>query len=129
MNYLKMYGVSLIIFVTLDAIWLGFIAKDLYRSELGSLLTNSPKWIPAILFYLIFLVGLVYFVINPGLLSKDIIKILIGGALFGLIAYATYDLTNLSTINNWSLKVTIIDLIWGTFISTAVSLGTYLILK
>jgi uncharacterized membrane protein len=125
-NYIKMYAIALVFFLIIDLVWLGIIAKDLYQKEIGALLLDSPKWIPAIIFYMLFLVGLVYFVINPAIASEDFTKLLVSAAFFGFITYATYDLTNLATLDGWSIKVTIIDLIWGTFLSTAVSVLTYL---
>lgn len=98
MSYVKMYVIAFIVFVVIDAIWLIFISKNLYSSELGHLMADKAKLIPAIIFYLIFLVGLVYFVINPAIQSKDLTKLLLSAALFGLITYATYDLTNLATL-------------------------------
>ncbi len=122
---IKMYLIALVIFVIIDGIGLGFIAKDLYRKELGHLLASNPNWTAAIIFYLLFLVGLVYFVINPGIEKESIMTVVISGALFGLLTYATYDLTNLATLKEWPLKITIIDLIWGTSLSTIVSTATY----
>ena len=122
---IKMYLIALVIFVIIDGIWLGFIAKDLYRKELGHLLASNPNWTAAVIFYLLFLIGLVYFVINPGIEKESIMTVVISGALFGLLTYATYDLTNLATLKEWPLKITIIDLIWGTSLSTIVSTATY----
>ena len=104
MNYIKMYLIALIVFVIIDGIWLLFISKNLYQKELGHLLTTNPKLIAAVIFYLLFLVGLVYFVINPGVDKNSIKTIIISGLLFGLITYATYDLTNLATAlkNNYN---------------------------
>lgn len=127
MNFVKMYLIALVVFVLIDGVWLGFISKNLYSKELSHLLTNTPNWTAAVIFYLLFLVGLVYFVINPGIEQESIKTILISGALFGLITYATYDLTNLATLKEWPVKITIIDLIWGTSLSTVVSTVTYYI--
>ena len=129
MNYLKMYIIAFVAFIVIDGIWLLFISKNLYQNEIGHLMANKAKLIPAIIFYLIFLVGLVYFVINPTIASKDVVKLLLSAALFGLVTYATYDLTNLATLKNWPLKITIIDLIWGTSLSTLVSYITYIVYK
>ena len=129
MNYVKMYIIAFIAFILIDGIWLIFISRNLYQANIGHLMADKAKLIPALIFYLIFLVGLVYFVINPSIESKDITKLLISGALFGLITYATYDLTNLATLKDWPLKITIIDLIWGTSLSTIVSYLTYIIYK
>lgn len=127
MSFVKMYLIALVVFVLIDGVWLGFISKNLYSKELSHLLTNNPNWTAAVIFYLLFLVGLVYFVINPGIEQESIKTILISGALFGLITYATYDLTNLATLKEWPVKITIIDLIWGTSLSTVVSTVTYYI--
>lgn len=121
-----MYLIALVFFLIIDLVWLGVIAKNLYQKEIGALLLDNPNWIAAIIFYLLFLVGLVYFVINPAIVNEDFTKLLISAAFFGFITYATYDLTNLATLDGWSIKITIIDLIWGTFLSTAVSVLTYL---
>ena len=126
MSYIKMYLIALVFFLIIDLVWLGVIAKNLYQKEIGALLLDNPNWIAAIIFYLLFLVGLVYFVINPAIVNEDFTKLLISAAFFGFITYATYDLTNLATLEGWSIKITIIDLIWGTFLSTAVSVLTYL---
>ncbi len=125
MEFIKMYLIALVTFVVVDGLWLGVISKTLYKKELGYLLSSSPNWIAAIIFYILFLGGLIYFVINPGIEKESIKIILISGALFGLMTYATYDLTNLATIKDWPLKITIIDLIWGTSLSTIVSTITY----
>lgn len=127
MNFVKMYVIALIVFIAIDAIWLGLIAKNLYQKEIGHLMSDSVNYIAALIFYLLFLVGLVYFVINPAIIDRNITKLIISGILFGIITYSTYDLTNLATLKDWPIKVTIIDLIWGSFVSTATSLATYFI--
>lgn len=125
MNFLKMYLIAFVIFLLIDFIWLAFVAKDVYRKYLGFLMKDSPNYVAAIIFYLVFIVGLVYFVIMPGIEAQSIGKILLGGVLFGFITYATYDLTNLATVKDWPLTITIIDLIWGSFLSTSISVATY----
>lgn len=127
MSYIKMYIIAFIVFLIIDAIWLGIISKNLYKKELGHLMSKKPNFIAAGLFYLLFLVGLVYFVINPSIINNDLPKLFISSGLFGLITYATYDLTNLATLKDWPLKITIIDLIWGTTLSILVSYLTYLL--
>ena len=110
----------------LDFIWLGFIAKKLYYGEMGKLLLDKPNMLPALLFYVIYIVGVVVFVINPAL-SKDSLAYAAGyGALFGLVAYAAYDLTSLSVVKDFSVKVTVIDLIWGAFLTAVVASVTFL---
>lgn len=127
MKYVQMYVIALIIFAAIDAVWLGLISPKFYKAQIGHLMTDKPNFIAAIIFYIVFIVGMVYFVVNPAIEAKSISKVVISGALFGLIAYATYDLTNLATLKDWPLKVTIVDLVWGTSLSTLIGLFTYLI--
>lgn len=120
-KYLYIYLITLVAFLVIDFIWLNFIAKDLYQKEIGSLLLKNPNLLPALLFYLLFVFALVVIVVVPGIKEDSLIKTLLFAALFGLTTYATYDLTNLATLDGWSAKMTIIDLIWGTSLSTVVA--------
>lgn len=113
----------------LDFAWLGFIAKNLYYGEMGKILLDKPQALPAALFYLIYIVGVVLLVVNPALEKESWLHALGYGALLGLVAYATYDLTNLATVNGFSAKVVVIDLLWGIFITATVSLLTYFAAK
>ena len=113
----------------LDFLWLGFIAKQLYRDEIGHLLLDKPNMGAALAFYVIYIVGVIMFVVNPAL-AKDSMWHAIGyGALFGFVAYATYDLTNLATVKGFSLKVVLIDLAWGAFITAAMAGAAYWVIK
>ncbi len=125
--YIKMYLTALSIFLVLDGLWLGLIAKTFYAKQIGFLFKTDINWIAALIFYLMFIVALIIFVINPALEKGSIIHALLYGAIFGLITYATYDLTNLATLKGWPVLVTIVDLIWGAFITATVSTLTYLI--
>ena len=125
--FLKLYCLALPIFFGLDMVWLGVAAKSFYTKQIGFLMTPKVNWAAAILFYLLFLVGLVVFVIAPAVERDSWVHALLFGALFGLIAYATYDLTNLATLKDWPLALTIVDLIWGTVLAGSVSVGSYLI--
>jgi len=116
-----LYIITLAVFFVIDMIWLGVVAKGFYRRHLGSLLSPKVNWISAILFYLLFIVGLLVFVIRPALVGSVPLNALFYGALFGLISYATYDLTNLATIKDWPMVVTVVDLIWGTVLGGVVS--------
>ena len=98
--YIKLYLLTLPIFFAVDMVWLGVIAKNFYSKQIGFLMKTDINWLAAIIFYLLFIVGLVVFVISPALQEKSLSKVLISGALFGLITYATYDLTNLATLKN-----------------------------
>ena len=122
-----LYFITLATFFVIDMIWLGLVAKGFYRRYLGPLMTSKVNWTAAILFYLLFIVGLIAFVVRPALLAGNPIHALLYGALFGLICYATYDLTNLATLKDWPFVVTVVDLIWGTVLGGTVSLiGTLL---
>jgi uncharacterized membrane protein len=127
MNFLKMYLIAFVIFLAIDAIWLGLVAPKFYKSQIGHLMAEKPNFIAAGVFYLLFIVGLVYFAIMPAVDAGSIGKALLAGALFGFMTYATYDLTNLATLKDWPITVTIVDLIWGTFLSTSITLLTYLV--
>lgn len=125
--FFKLYFTAVPVFFVIDMIWLGVVAKGLYRDKLGYLMASSVNWPAAITFYLLFLVGLVVFVIHPAVADSSWLKAVGLGALFGLITYATYDLTNLATVRDWPLSITLIDLIWGTVLAASVSGITYLI--
>jgi len=125
--YIKLYGIALAIFFAIDMVWLGLVAKNFYREQLGFLMAENVNWAAAIIFYLLFIAGLVVFVISPALAKGSWVHALALGALFGLITYATYDLTNLATIKNWPLLVTIVDLAWGAALAAAVSALTVIV--
>ena len=123
--YLKLYFATLIAFFAIDLVWLGLVARTFYRKYLGFLMAPSPNWTAAIIFYLLFVVGILVFAVLPGLDANSLRTTLLRAALFGLISYATYDLTNLATIKDWPLVVTVVDLVWGTVLSVVVSLAGY----
>jgi uncharacterized membrane protein len=125
--FIKLYAIALPVFFAIDMIWLGLVAKNFYRNQIGFLMKSDINWIAAIIFYLLFIVGLVLFVVTPALEKGSWTYALLFGALFGLITYATYDLTNLATLKDWPLLVTIIDLIWGAVLAASVSVVTYFI--
>jgi len=120
-NTVLVYLVTLAIFFLIDMVWLGLVARNFYRRQLGEMLSPKVNWPAAILFYLLFIAGLLFFIIAPALKVGGAMQALWQGAFFGLIAYATYDLTNLATLKNWPLLVTIVDLAWGAVLGGAVS--------
>lgn len=124
--YLKLYLATLVAFFAIDMVWLGLVARTFYRQHLGFIMAPSPNWVPAIVFYLLFVAGILIFVVLPGLKADSLGSTLLRAALFGLVTYATYDLTNLATVRNWPLVVTVVDLIWGCVLSTVVSLASFL---
>lgn len=126
---IKQYFVALITFLIIDGLWLTTIAKSFYAKHLGYLMSKTPNWTAAGIFYLIYILGMVVLVISPALQKHSLMSAILMGALFGLCGYATYDLTNMATIKDWPLIVTVVDLIWGTFLSGAVAGISYLILN
>ena len=125
--FLKLYFIALPIFVAVDMVWLGLAAKNFYAKHIGFLMKANVNWAAAILFYLLFIAGLVAFVVTPAVEKGSWARALLFGALFGLITYATYDLTNLATLRDWPLLVTVVDLIWGTVLAASVSVATYVV--
>ncbi len=128
MAYIQMFVVALIIFFLVDMLWLGVIAKNLYQKKIGFLLKDNVNWVAAIIFYLLFIGGVVFFVLIPAQNQDSALYAFLVGGLFGLITYATYDLTNLATVKNWPLSLTFIDLAWGSFLGFSTAGFTYLIL-
>jgi uncharacterized membrane protein len=120
--YLKLYLATLAVFFAIDILWLGLVARTFYQRHLGFLLAPSPNWLAAILFYLLFVVGILVFVVVPGLKEGSIMATVLRAALFGLITYSAYDLTNQATVRDWPVIVTVVDMVWGTVLSSAVSL-------
>ncbi|MFH5836163.1 DUF2177 family protein [Proteiniclasticum sp. C24MP] len=124
MQFLKLYLMTLVIFFLVDIVWLGVISKKLYKEYLGHLM-GPVNWPAALIFYAMFIAGLVFFVINPAIEKESLIYAIIVGGFFGFITYGTYDLTNLATLKDWPVTITIIDLIWGTFLNAATAGITY----
>jgi uncharacterized membrane protein len=120
-KYLKLYLVSLAAFLAIDLLWLGLVARSFYQQYIGFLMAPSPNWFVAIIFYLLFIVGILFFVVVPGLESNSLKATLLRAALFGLITYATYDLTNLATLKDWPALLSIVDMLWGMVLSVLVS--------
>jgi uncharacterized membrane protein len=127
--FIKLYLITLPVFFAIDMVWLGLVAKNFYSKNIGFLMKTDVNWIAALSFYLLFIIGLVVFVIQPALEKNAWQNALIMGALFGLITYATYDLTNLATIKDWPMIITIVDLVWGMTLSASVSTISFLIAK
>lgn len=120
MTYVVAYIATAIVFLGLDALWLSRVALGLYRRELGGLLLERPNLPVAAAFYLLYVGGIVILAIAPALGDGGWPRVLLMGAVLGLVAYGTYDITNLSTLKGWSVKLAIIDIAWGTAL-TAVS--------
>jgi uncharacterized membrane protein len=118
------YLIAFAVFFAVDMVWLGLVAKGFYRRHLGDMLSPKVNWTAAILFYLLFIAGLVVFAVKPVLLKGGTWEAAGLGALLGLICYATYDLTNLATLKDWPVIVTVVDLVWGTVLGGVVSVST-----
>jgi len=118
---LKLYFITLLSFLAIDSLWLGFVAPKFYRSQIGYIMAENPNFLAAGIFYLLFIFGLLIFVVEPGIQNKSLTNAVARGALFGLITYATYDLTNLATLAGWPILVTVVDLIWGTVLCAGVT--------
>jgi uncharacterized membrane protein len=128
MRWISAYLATALAFVAMDFVWLTQ-TNGLYQREIGPLLLAAPKLGPAVLFYLLYLLGLVIFVVGPALDQRRWSAATIKGALFGFIAYATYDLTNLATLKGFSARLTLIDLAWGLTISAVASTIGYFITR
>ena len=124
--FVVLYLISVPIFFIIDMLWLGVFAKDFYQSRLGHLL-GEVQWGPAILFYLLFLLGLTYFATYPATVAGSITVAITLGAAFGFFTYMTYDLTNLATLKDWPLSIVLVDIIWGTVLGASVAAGVYFI--
>jgi uncharacterized membrane protein len=125
-HYVKLYLATLAAFAAVDLVWLGFVARSFYRKHLGYLMAPNANWLAVILFYLVFIAGLLYFVVVPGLKANSLSTTLLRAALFGLITYATYDLTNLATVKDWPVLVTVVDMVWGSCLCVVVSWISFL---
>lgn len=123
----KLFFVALPVFFVIDMFWLVLVARKFYKEHLGFVMRPDVNWVPAVIFYLIFIAGLVVFVISPAVEKQSLRHAIVAGAVFGLVTYATYDLTNLATLKDWPLIVTIVDLAWGIVLSATVSAVTYII--
>lgn len=123
--YLKLYLATLVAFFAIDMLWLGLIARTFYKKYLGYLMAPSVNWYAALIFYLLFIAGVLVFVVVPGLKENSLRLTIIRAVLFGLITYATYDLTNLATVRDWPLLVTVVDLVWGMVLTTLVGIAGF----
>ena len=107
-------------------LWLGVIARNFYREKLGFIFTGEVNWAAAVIFYLIYIVGIMYFSILPGMDGGNWKMVLLNGAILGFLCYATYDLTNMATIKQWPLIVVFVDIAWGSVLTGSVAVLSYL---
>ena len=128
MKYVWSYLITLAVFLAIDVVWLTVISKNFYAKNLGYLMKENPNLLAALIFYLIFVFGLLVLVIWPNMNSTNLKLVLLSG-LFGLVSYATYDLTNLATIDKWPIVVTIVDMVWGFGLSATTAVISRLLIK
>lgn len=122
---LKTYGLMTIAFLVIDLVWIGVVAKGFYQRHLGAMLRPDVQWVPAILFYLLFIAGVLVFAVIPGLEKGSLVRTAALGAFLGLIAYATYDLTNLALAKGFPTVVAGVDMLWGTAIAATIAVVGY----
>ena len=127
-QFIYLYLLTVPVFFLIDMLWLGVVAKDFYQDKLAGLL-GEVNWTAAIVFYLIFIVGIIFFAVIPALDVQSWHKALLWGIMFGFFTYATYDLTNLATLKNWPMVVVVVDIIWGMVLSGSVAVASYFIGK
>lgn len=127
-QYIYLYLMTVPVFFIIDMLWLGVVANKLYQSQLGHLL-GDVNWTAAIVFYLMYIVGILIFAVIPGLEAASLQKAILWGALFGFFTYATYDFTNLATLKDWPLLIVLVDIVWGAVLSGSVAAISYFLGK
>ena len=125
--YLKLYALTVPVFFIIDLIWLGVVAKGFYQKNLKYILSPNVNWTAAIIFYLIYIAGILIFAVLPAVTKDSLRHAALWGALFGFFTYATYDLTNLALLKDWPLNIVVVDILWGVVLCTAVAtIGFYI---
>lgn len=122
MSNILLYLITTVIFFVIDMLWLGFVAKSFYREKLAFIFTGDVNWPAAIVFYLLYIGGILYFAVLPSMKDAQWQTALLNGAILGGMCYATYDLTNMATIRQWPLIVVVVDIVWGIVLTGSVSL-------
>lgn len=123
------YVLTALVFFAIDIVWLRFVGQDVFRRQVGHLMRDDVNWLPALVFYLAFVVGILVFAVYPSVDKDSLLRAAGLGALFGFFTYATYDLTNLATLRDWPLTITIMDIVWGMVLTGAVSGIGFFIVK
>ncbi len=123
--YIIVFLSTLALFAVLDLLWIGVVMRDFYRQGVGHLMSDRTHWKAGIVFYVLYVIGLMFFAISPSIIAHTFLGAAILGGLFGFFTYATYDLTNLATLRDWPLRVVIVDMVWGTISSLTVSLMAF----
>jgi uncharacterized membrane protein len=125
MKMLIVYVVSLVVFVGVDFLWLGRMGDAFYRPAMGGMALDGFRLAPAVVFYLLYALGMVFFAVSPALLAQSWTAALLSGLAFGLVGYGVYDLTNQATLKSWPLALTLVDMAWGSFATGVASLAGY----
>jgi uncharacterized membrane protein len=128
-TWLIAYLATLVVFLAIDAVWLGVVAVSLYRDAIGHLMLEKPNFVAAGIFYAIYVVGILVFAVLPALAGGQWTDALVKGALFGFFAYLTYDMTNLATLKGWPVWIAVVDTAWGTLLTGAAATGGFLITR
>jgi uncharacterized membrane protein len=121
MAILRLFSITAAVFFALDFVWLGFVAPPLYRATIGPLLRESPHVPAAVAFYAVYVTGIVAFAVRPFPPGTSWRRVFRRGALFGFVAYGTFDLTSLAVLEGWSVTITIVDMAWGTALTGSVA--------
>lgn len=124
LQYIYLYLLTVPVFFIIDMLWLGVVARGFYQSQLAEFL-GPVNWPAAIIFYLIYIVGILFFAVVPGLQAESLYRTIFLGALFGFFTYATYDFTNLATLRDWPIMVVVVDVLWGAVLSASVAAVSY----
>jgi len=127
MKNLFIYALTTFIFLATDMFWRGQVAKNFIRKHIGFLLAENVNWYAAISFYALYIFGILFFAVLPALKESSLQTAALNGALFGLLCYATYDLTNMATLKDWSFTVVWVDILWGTVLTGSVATLSFLV--
>ena len=127
MVVVKLYLLTVPVFFLIDIVWLGWLGRGFYKRQIGFILSDQINWAAAVVFYLVYIAGILIFAVLPALRSGQVAAAMQWGALFGLFTYATYDLTNMATIKGWPLTMVVVDILWGTILCTLVAAGSFYI--
>ena len=127
--YVKLYGLTVPVFFIIDLIWLGVVAKSFYQKNLKYILSPNVNWTAAIIFYLIYIAGILIFAVLPAIAKDSLRHAAVWGALFGFFTYATYDLTNLALLKDWPIVIVIVDILWGVVLCSAVATLSFFVAK
>ena len=127
--YVKLYGLTVPLFFVIDIIWLGVVAKSFYQKNLKYILSPNVNWTAAIIFYLIYIAGILIFAVLPAVAKDSLRHAAVWGALFGFFTYATYDLTNLALLKDWPIVIVVVDILWGVVLCSAVATLSFFVAK